>query len=69
VIRFVVEMLAAIPSVVVRTLGISVVIPIIKIFGDWAVKNLGGIPISGPAYGELDADRERGPRIDRSFPP
>lgn len=52
VIRFVVEMLAAIPSVVYGLWGIFVVIPIIKVFGDWAVKNLGGVPIfSGPAYG------------------
>lgn len=52
VIRFVVEMLAAIPSVVYGLWGIFVVIPIIKVFGGWAVKNLGGLPIfAGPAYG------------------
>jgi len=51
-IRFVVEMLAAIPSVVYGLWGIFVVIPIIKVFGDWAVVHLGGIPIfAGPAYG------------------
>ncbi len=37
VVRFVVEMLAAIPSVVYGLWGIFVVIPLVKIFGDWAV--------------------------------
>lgn len=37
VVRFVVEMLAAIPSVVYGLWGIFVVIPIVKIFGAWAV--------------------------------
>lgn len=51
-IRFVVEMLAAIPSVVYGLWGIFVVIPLVKIFGQWAVIHLGGIPVfSGPAYG------------------
>jgi len=51
-VRFVVEMLAAIPSVVYGLWGIFVVIPIIKVFGDWAVVNLKGIPLfEGPAYG------------------
>jgi len=51
-IRFVVEMLAAIPSVVYGLWGIFVVIPLVKVFGTWAVANLGSIPIfSGPAYG------------------
>lgn len=51
-IRFVVEMLAAIPSVVYGLWGIFVVIPLIKVFGDWAMANLGGIPLfAGPAYG------------------
>jgi len=36
-IRFVVEMLAAIPSVVYGLWGIFVVIPLVKVFGDWAV--------------------------------
>ncbi len=36
-VRFVVEMLAAIPSVVYGLWGIFVVIPLIKIFGTWAV--------------------------------
>jgi len=50
--RFVVEMLAAIPSVVYGLWGIFVIIPIVKAFGDWAVDSLGGFPLfSGPAYG------------------
>lgn len=36
-IRFVVEMLAAIPSVVYGLWGIFVVIPMVKVFGIWAV--------------------------------
>lgn len=52
IIRFVVEMLAAIPSVVYGLWGIFVVIPLVKVFGEWAVTHLGSIPIfSGPAYG------------------
>ena len=52
-IRFVVELLAAIPSVVYGLWGIFVVIPIVQQFGTWAVENLGNtIPIfAGPAYG------------------
>ncbi len=51
-VRFVIEMLAAIPSVVYGLWGIFVVIPIIKAFGDWAVVHLKGIPLfEGPAYG------------------
>lgn len=50
--RFVVEMLAAIPSVVYGLWGIFVIIPIVKTFGDWAVSSLGGFPLlAGPAYG------------------
>ena len=50
--RFVVEMLAAIPSVVYGLWGIFVIIPIVKAFGDWAVSSLGSLPLfSGPAYG------------------
>lgn len=37
-VRFVVEMLAAIPSVVYGLWGIFVVIPIIQVFGAWATK-------------------------------
>lgn len=52
VIRFVVEMLAAIPSVVYGLWGIFVVIPLVKVFGAWAVENLGSFPLfAGPAYG------------------
>lgn len=51
-VRFVVEMLAAIPSVVYGLWGIFVVIPIIKVFGAWATEHLGSIPLfAGPAYG------------------
>ena len=51
-VRFVVEMLAAIPSVVYGLWGIFVVIPMIKVFGSWAVEHLGMIPLfAGPAYG------------------
>lgn len=51
-IRFVVEMLAAIPSVVYGLWGIFVVIPLVREFGNWAVVNLPGVPLlSGPAYG------------------
>ena len=51
-IRFVVEMLAAIPSVVFGLWGIFVVIPIVQIFGKWAVIHLSSIPLfAGPAYG------------------
>ena len=50
--RFVVEMLAAIPSVVYGLWGIFVIIPIVKAFGDWAVGSMGDFPLfSGPAYG------------------
>ena len=45
-------MLAAIPSVVFGLWGIFVVIPLVKIFGDWAVVHLSSIPLfAGPAYG------------------
>jgi len=51
-IRFVVEMLAAIPSVVYGLWGIFVVIPIVKVFGDWAVAHFGSFPLfAPPAYG------------------
>ena len=52
IMRFVVEMLAAIPSVVYGLWGIFVIIPIVKAFGDWAVASMGDFPLfSGPAYG------------------
>lgn len=51
-IRFVVEMLAAIPSVVYGLWGIFVVIPLVQVFGKWAVVHLSSIPLfGGPAYG------------------
>ncbi|MFY8215047.1 MAG: phosphate ABC transporter permease subunit PstC [Chthoniobacterales bacterium] len=51
-IRFVVEMLAAIPSVVYGLWGIFVVIPLVREFGNWAVVHLAGVPLfTGPAYG------------------
>ncbi len=56
VVRFVVEMLAAIPSVVYGLWGIFVVIPLVKIFGGWAVSTFHGVPVldtifAPPAYG------------------
>ena len=45
VIRFVVELLAAIPSVVYGLWGIAVVIPIVQQFGGYLSDNLGFIPL------------------------
>jgi len=55
-VRFTVEMLAAIPSVVYGLWGIVVVIPLVTDFGNWAVKAFDGKPVlgelfAGPAYG------------------
>jgi phosphate transport system permease protein len=55
-IRFTVEMLAAIPSVVYGLWGIFVVIPLVQEFGKWVVPHCKGIPVLGtlfapPAYG------------------
>lgn len=51
-VRFVVELLAAIPSVVYGLWGIFVVIPIIQAVGDWTTERFGHLPfLSGPAYG------------------
>lgn len=55
-IRFTVEMLAAIPSVVYGLWGIFVVIPLVQDFGRWAVAEFKGWPVLGtlfapPAYG------------------
>ncbi len=55
-IRFTVEMLAAIPSVVYGLWGIFVVIPLVQEFGRWAVVHFKGVPVLGtlfapPAYG------------------
>jgi phosphate transport system permease protein len=53
VIRFVVELLAAIPSVVYGLWGIAVVIPIVQQFGGGLSDSLGFIPLfKGPASGE-----------------
>ena len=52
VIRFVVELLAAIPSVVYGLWGIAVVVPIVQQFGGGLSDSLGFIPLfKGPASG------------------
>lgn len=56
VVRFTVEMLAAIPSVVYGLWGIFVVIPLVQQFGVWAVGTFKGVPLlnvlfAPPAYG------------------
>jgi phosphate transport system permease protein len=52
VIRFVVELLAAIPSVVYGLWGIFVVIPLVQNYGAVVASKLGFIPfLAGPAYG------------------
>jgi phosphate transport system permease protein len=51
-LRFVVELLAAIPSVVYGLWGIFVVIPLVQDYGAMVAKKLGFLPIfAGPAYG------------------
>jgi phosphate transport system permease protein len=51
-IRFVVELLAAIPSVVYGLWGIAVVIPIVQQFGGILGNSLGFLPLfQGPAFG------------------
>lgn len=51
-VRFVVELLAAIPSVVYGLWGIAVVVPLVQSAGTWASERFGGIPLlAGPAYG------------------
>ena len=55
-VRFTVEMLAAIPSVVYGLWGIFVVIPLVQQFGAWAVPTFKDTPVlnvilGGPAYG------------------
>jgi phosphate transport system permease protein len=51
-IRFVVELLAAIPSVVYGLWGIAVVIPIVQQFGGILANSLGFLPLfQGPAFG------------------
>ncbi|MBV8379017.1 MAG: phosphate ABC transporter permease subunit PstC [Verrucomicrobia bacterium] len=52
VIRFVVELLAAIPSVVYGLWGIAVVIPIVQQYGGYLADYLGFVPLfSGPSVG------------------
>ncbi len=52
VIRFIVELLAAIPSVVYGLWGIAVVVPLIQHSGQWLSAYLGFMPIfRGPAFG------------------
>ena len=55
-VRFTVEMLAAIPSVVYGLWGIFVVIPLVQAFGAWAVVAFKNLPVlntifAPPAYG------------------
>jgi len=51
-IRFVVELLAAIPSVVYGLWGIFVVIPLIQQLGSWCAERFPHVPLlAGPAYG------------------
>jgi phosphate transport system permease protein len=51
-VRFVVELLAAIPSVVYGLWGIAVVIPIVQQFGGILANSLGFLPLfHGPAFG------------------
>jgi phosphate transport system permease protein len=51
-IRFVVELLAAIPSVVYGLWGIAVVIPLVQKWGNVLAQTLGFIPLfKGPAFG------------------
>ncbi|PWU06269.1 MAG: phosphate ABC transporter permease subunit PstC [Verrucomicrobia bacterium] len=51
-LRFVVELLAAIPSVVYGLWGITVVVPIVQHLGQGLAKYLGFIPLfRGPAFG------------------
>lgn len=52
VIRFVVELLAAIPSVVYGLWGIFVIVPLVQTLGTWVSERAGGVPLlAGPAYG------------------
>jgi len=51
-VRFVVELLASIPSVIYGLWGIFVVIPLVQSLGTWVSERFGHIPLlSGPAYG------------------
>jgi phosphate transport system permease protein len=51
-VRFVVELLAAIPSVVYGLWGIFVLIPLVQMVGTWISERFGYVPLfAGPAYG------------------
>jgi phosphate transport system permease protein len=51
-ISFLIEMLAAIPSVIIGLWGLFIVVPVIRQFESTVGRSLGFIPIfSGPAYG------------------
>lgn len=50
VLVFLVELLAAIPSVVYGLWGIFVLIPLLRVGGLWLHQNLGGIPILGALF-------------------
>lgn len=51
-VRFVVELLAAIPSVVYGLWGIFVIVPLVQTVGTWTSERFGSIPLfAGPAYG------------------
>src|ERR1700740_476743 len=47
-VRFVVELLAAIPSVIYGLWGIAVVIPFVRQLGGWLSDNFGSIPLFAP---------------------
>lgn len=50
--RFIIDLLAAIPSVVYGLWGIFVVVPLVQKYGDIISQHFGSIPIfKGPAYG------------------
>lgn len=51
-LRFVVELLAAIPSVIYGLWGIFVLVPLVQTAGTWVAARSGGVPLlAGPAYG------------------
>lgn len=67
-VRFVVEMLAAIPSVVYGLWGIFVVIPLVKVFGDWAVATFYQ-PWTIPGLDGAPAVRQGIPVLETLFAP
>lgn len=51
-VRFAVEVFAAVPSVVYGLWGIFTVVPLVQAVGAWVAECCGGIPLlAGPAYG------------------